>query len=322
LHLCQLAPPSFTGIYFKFYVLPFGENSVAQYLARMDGWYRRHVYKPCMAKSLVMPWVQPAGGEQAKKEDEYGITIVGRFLRETFATYAREARNTMNVQIWLVKGWVDSEQKQEEGKGGKVDKLAAHPDFSIPFISYCEIGIQAQAEEFRKKKKLKSTVEEIISASSEKSGFVYNPPEIGVYFTPTDLRGHSLNVVEEDPEKYRSVLFRNVPKAGEKAFPANPQSGSLELGAVFATAKAAAAYSKNLLATEPFQRVNGARLSCTAPRATFHVVCDGESFGPFHHVVIEPARHPLNNSVTYGGVPVAPGDALTFPIQCFFQIPT
>jgi len=275
-----------------------------------------------MAKTLVIPWLSP--GAEIKKEDEYGITIIGRYLRETFTTYAREARNTLNVRVWLVKGWCESEQKQDiEPKGGKVDKLAAQPDFSIPFMSYCEIGIQAQAEEYRKKKKLKSTVEEIIAVTSEKSGFVFNPPEIGVEFTPADLRGHSLNTNEDDPEKYRTILLRNVPKAGEKSFPANPQSGSLELGAVFATAKAAAAYSKNLLATEPFQRVNGARFTCTAPRATFHVVCDGESFGPFHHVIIEPARHPLNpNSTTYGGVPAAPGDVVTFPIQSFFPIVT
>jgi len=294
---------------------------MAQYVARMDGWYRRHVYKPCMAKNLVMPWI--SAGAEGKKEDEYGVTIVGRFLRETFTTYAREARNTLNVRVWLVKGWCDSEQKIENGVDpkGKVDKLAAQPDFSIPFVSYCEVGIQAQAEEYRKKKKLKSTVEEIIAVSSEKSGFVFNPPEIGVEFTPADLRGHSLNPVEDDPEKYRSLILRNVPKAGEKAFPANPQSGSLELGAVFATAKAVAAYSKNLLATEPFQRVNGARLACTGARATFHIVCDGESFGPFHHVVIEPARHPLNpNATTYGGVSAAAGDPVTFPLQCFFPI--
>jgi hypothetical protein len=273
-----------------------------------------------MAKTLVIPWLSP--GAESKKEDEYGITMIGRFLRETFTTYAREARTTLAVRVWLVKGWCESEQKQEEPKAGKVDKLATQPDFSIPFMSYCEIGIQAQAEEFRKKKKLKSTVEEIISVSSEKSGFVFNPPEIGVDFTPTDLRGHSLANVEDDPEKYRSIILRNVPKAGEKVFPANPQSGSLELGALFATSKPAAAYSNNLLATEPIQKVNGVRFTCTAPKATFHVVCDGEPFGPFHHVTIEPARHPLNpNSTTHGGVPVAPGDVVTFPIQTFFPLP-
>lgn len=314
LHSCQLAHISSNGINFKFYLLPFGENSIAQYIARNDGWYRRHVYKPCMTRSPVLPWLNP-GTES--KEDEYGISLVGRFFRETFATYAREARNTFNVQVWLAKGWIESEQKQEDPKG-KVDKLAAQPDYSIPFISYCEIGIQAQAEEYRKKKKIK-TIDEVISISS--LGFVYNPPEIGVEFTPADLRGHSLNNVEEDPEKYRSVVLRNVPKAGEKAFPANPQSGSLELSASFLTVKAAAAYSKNLLATEPVQRVNGVRLACTAPKATFHIVCDGESFGPFHHVVIEPARHNLNpNTTTYGGVPVSQGDPVFFPIQTFFPI--
>jgi len=275
-----------------------------------------------MAKNLVMPWIASGAETQSKKEDEYGVTIVGRFLRETFTTYAREARNALNVRVWLVKGWCDSEQKQENNVDakGKVDKLATQPDFSIPFISYCELGIQAQAEEYRKKKKLKSTVDEIIAVSSEKSGFVFSPPDIGVEFTPADLRGHSLNDVEDDPEKYRSIVLRNVPKAGEKAFPPNPQSGSLELSAVFATAKAAAAYSKNLLATEPVQRVNAARFTCAGPRS-FHVVCDGESFGPFHHVVIEPARHPLTaNSTTYGGALVASGDAVTFPLQCFFPI--
>ena len=113
LHLCQVAPASLTGIIFKFYVLPFGENSLAQYIARQDGWYRRHVYKPCMAKALVLPW--PASGEG--KEDEYGLSIVGRFLRETFTTYSREARNALNVRVWLVKGWLESEQKESDTKG-------------------------------------------------------------------------------------------------------------------------------------------------------------------------------------------------------------
>eukprot|EP00485_Elphidium_margaritaceum_P006727 CAMPEP_0202695710 /NCGR_PEP_ID=MMETSP1385-20130828/9242_1 /ASSEMBLY_ACC=CAM_ASM_000861 /TAXON_ID=933848 /ORGANISM="Elphidium margaritaceum" /LENGTH=982 /DNA_ID=CAMNT_0049351787 /DNA_START=168 /DNA_END=3116 /DNA_ORIENTATION=+ len=87
----------------EFFVLPYSRNHFAEWLARQDPWYNRHIYLPLESKLFVAPSLLP---ETRSKLTSHGhLHCVGEFYREMSEAYAREADQLVALRLWEVLCW-------------------------------------------------------------------------------------------------------------------------------------------------------------------------------------------------------------------------
>merc|ERR1719204_1186964 len=79
------------------FVVPFAPCPLAQFLAREDSWYHRHVYTPFKNLSLLTPSI--SNNTHMRMDSERSKHSLGDFYRTLISNYTREARNTLKVNI-------------------------------------------------------------------------------------------------------------------------------------------------------------------------------------------------------------------------------
>lgn len=282
LRIVQDNPEWLVGLVIKVGLLPWGKNHVSAFLARHDSWYRRHIFAPFRAPLFFLPWLRATGEGTSKHKADDEVTGPGLFYRKVVTSYMREANQVCNISVWKVEGWFENETISSP-KATEKDKLFdAMPDNSIPFMQRLEIGGDSQPV----------------------------TPELDFTFTKMDLSGTPGRTVTDETAGYSSILLSNVPRTGDACFPPNPLSPWLELHANVRDGKG----RRTLLAMEPRQHVSNVVISCVEPGKTFAISCDGQPFGPYHHIKVSRCTWTNPNDKDKGEVDFA------LPLQTYFPV--
>jgi len=198
-------------------------------------------------------------------------------------------------------------------------------DEMIPFVGRVEIGQAVAVAEWRAKNEAKQTesptsanganganggaaLEKKVDDVLKEKTFMFNPPELTIKFVRMDLGGNQSESGCDEGLEYNTIDIANVPRKGDGCFMANPAAPFLEMNATLHPKALNRPTKMPILVTEPKQHVYSVDISCTAPNASFTVLCDGQKFGPYHHVRISPVLEKDTKA------------HVTFPIQTFFPV--
>lgn len=254
LHTVQTNPTQASGLVWRFGLLPFGKsNLLAQFIARWDPWYFRHIYVPFRRRCLVLPWIEKSTGSLQHKDK---LSTPARLLQAQVNQYMQEASHVCSVAVYRIECWEAHDKKA----GGN----EAAPDQVIPFILRCELGLQAEGE----------------SAASRLA-------ELEVSLVRMDLGGELSKMIDEDAATYTTLSLSNVPRAGDQCSSPDPMSPWLEMHA--AVSGGGKGRGRNVLANDPNQHVAEVRISVFDNARTFKILVDGQRYGPFHHVRVSRA---------------------------------
>jgi len=294
----QSNPQLLTGLKCKFCVVPWQSNGVSAFLARHDSWYNRHVYVPFRSQAFLVPWVSVDKVE----ESDRSLELPGQFLRSLVDSYVREAAVTCNFNVYKVQAWV----RAPESKGGVPDTTPC--DQLIPFIQRVELGVDAAVHLFRQTVEKGKAERKLEDVMKDRAFTWQTPPELNVRFTQMDLAGNKLAQIIDDGAVYDSILLANVPRKSDPCFPADPLSPWLEMFARPHRTYTRAPTKKNFLLGDPKQHVHAADVSSVTSSGSFHILVDGQRFGPYNRIRISPVLEE------------GTGRAFTFPIQTFFPL--
>eukprot|EP00484_Ammonia_sp_Unknown_P030331 CAMPEP_0197034430 /NCGR_PEP_ID=MMETSP1384-20130603/12558_1 /TAXON_ID=29189 /ORGANISM="Ammonia sp." /LENGTH=938 /DNA_ID=CAMNT_0042464365 /DNA_START=153 /DNA_END=2969 /DNA_ORIENTATION=- len=101
--LMRHAQPMLVNFNIEFFILPYSRNHYAEWLARQDPWYNRHIYLPLECRLFVTPSLLP--DTKAKLRSHGHLHTVGQFYREMSESYAREADQLVKLRLWEVLCW-------------------------------------------------------------------------------------------------------------------------------------------------------------------------------------------------------------------------
>jgi len=301
------------GINIQLFVVPWSSNDLANFIARHDSWYNRHVYVPSRTPLLVLPFSNPTDElfEPDDTEDAPPVEKPGLFLREIMASYIRSAQQTLPVNVYLLEGWLDpipvksdKDKTEKKQKDKKIDLMA---DSIVPFIGRVVLGEEADKQQAEKKTK--------------NAKFTYNPEDLVVRFSRMDLAGNTFATQAEDPFPYQAITIANLPVPDDVCYAADPSVPWLEMHALVSKkADATKVGGRNLLLTDPRQHVDCVEVSCTGPSQSFSCLVDGVLFGPFHHIKVSRCRKPKSPEIGDKGAEQELGDPYVLPISTFFPI--
>jgi len=295
------------GINLQLFVAPWGSNDLANFIARHDSWYNRHVHVPFRSPFLAVPMsAEPKSMEEVEpddSEDAAPLNNPGLFLREMMASYIRGAQQTLAVNVYLLEGWFDpvkteKEKTEKKQKDKKIDLMA---DSIVPFIGRVTMGEEADKQQAEKK--------------SKNAKFTYNPEDLIVRFARMDLAGNTFATQVEDPLAYQTITIANLPVTDDVCCAADPSASWLEMHAA-PFKKEARVGGRNLLLTDPRQHVDFVEVSATSPSQSFSCLVDGVLFGPFHHIKISRCRKPKPTDAGDSDL----GEPYVLPISTFFPI--
>jgi hypothetical protein len=261
---------------------------LANYLARIDLWYFRHIFTPFRSQfPFLLPFLREDEIEVKTNHDAGVVGQPTQFLRECLVQYVREAHHQYRPLIYKVEA--------------RVDASSAEPSDVIPFLQRIEVGISPAIEEY----KLKGgpTMQSTSYAEVQKDrNFIYSPVDLSVKYSKVDLVGQPKPEVVDDALPYQSLLLSHVPRKGDLCTAPDPSAVGLELYAQPAKVDKAK-IKKNTLYYEPRQHV--AELTCSSP-VPFKILVDGVLHGPFRSVRIAIAQTKFD------------GKTAQFPVQTFF----
>merc|ERR1712048_1164766 len=109
----------------EFFILPYSKNHYAEWLARMDPWYNRHVFLPLESKIFVAPSLQ--SDTKSRLRSHGHLHTVGQFYRDMTESYAREADQLVKLRLWECLCW-------------ESPPYTKTPHQLIPFVQRVEIG--------------------------------------------------------------------------------------------------------------------------------------------------------------------------------------
>lgn len=101
--LMRHAQPLLENFNIEFFILPYSKNHYAEWLARQDPWYNRHIYLPLESKLFVAPSLLP--DTKSKLRSHGHLHTVGQFYREMSEAYAREADQLVKLRLWECLCW-------------------------------------------------------------------------------------------------------------------------------------------------------------------------------------------------------------------------
>jgi hypothetical protein len=302
------------GITIQLFVAPWSSNDLANFIARHDSWYNRHVHVPSRTPLLVLPFSNPTDElfEPDDTEDAPPVEKPGQFLRETMTSYIRGAQQTLPVNVYLLEGWLDpvpvksdKDKTEKKQKDKKIDLMA---DSIVPFVGRVLLGEEADKQQAEKK--------------SKNAKFTYNPEDLIVRFSRMDLAGNTFATQAEDPLPYQTITIANLPVTDDVCYASDPSVPWLEMHALASKkADATKVGGRNLLLTDPRQHVDSVEVSCSGPSQSFSCLVDGVLFGPFHHIKVSRCRK--SKSPETGGDKGGEqelGDPYILPISTFFPV--
>jgi len=231
--------------------------------------------------------------------------------------YVREAHVACNFHVYKLAGWYSAEFKKQSGSGPKESKEGKDGspkcDVIIPFIQQVELGLTPYIQEFRDRNKISVEAAKLKTPDDwfKEKGFSFNPPDMTFKFAKMDLAGQKQGTLVDEPVPYETLIIANVPRKDQNCFPPDPTAPFLEMFAKPSRTyqpKETIGRSRNVLLTDPKQHIYAATIFSAKPSQTFHVLVDGQKFGPFNKVKISPVKEVGTNKL------------FTLPIQTFFPL--
>jgi len=243
------------------FVVPFAPCLLADYLARHDSWYRRHVYKPFRTHALVAPCVSEKTWLTMKSERS-SHTMVD-FYQGIINNYTREARHTLKVNIWACHAF----KAHTRGHIASTNT----PDMIIPYTTRVDFG----------------------KIVWEKHPEVKPLPSITLKWTRVDRSGNKIGLYTEPSTPYRSIRCAHISiqdKETGRLTCASPARSFFELSVKVEQKKIVRqAKTKSYFLRRP--HAHAATLEATAkPGDEFHVLVDNQIYGPFIKVKLVPLR--------------------------------
>lgn len=102
--LMRHAQPLLCNFEIEFFILPYSRNHYAEWLARQDPWYNRHIYLPLECKLFVAPSLLP--DTKSKLRSHGHLHTVGQFYREMSEAYARYIAYSLSLSVFVFDGMI------------------------------------------------------------------------------------------------------------------------------------------------------------------------------------------------------------------------
>ena len=114
----------------EFLLIPTSRCDLADWLARQDSWYNRHVYIPLQSELFVAPWIDYKS--KPKTKPVINDSCLTKFYRDITESYARESNHSVDICIWECQAWYDNNNNQS----------TKTPDVILPFVERVELGMR------------------------------------------------------------------------------------------------------------------------------------------------------------------------------------
>lgn len=286
--LQSMHPALLEGLDVKFYMTPCTKNHFANYLARQDLWYHRHIYAPFRCPyPLVVPWLRDDEIEvKQNNEAGTGFSIVSQFYRDSITQYVREAKQTYKATVFKLEGYADT--------------MAGEPTEIVPFLQRIEIGLAPAVEDFRQKAGQPGLKFEDVTKDKT---FIFTAPELSIKYYKVDLTGQPKPEIMDDIIPYQSIVLSHVPRKNDQCNAPEPHSTGIELYVQPQSKIEKSRLRKNSLYFDPRQHI--ADVTCSSP-IPFKVLVDGGLYGPFKNIRVSVA------------ILKCDGKIAQFPVQTFF----
>jgi hypothetical protein len=193
----------------KVYLIPIKNNTLAQYIAQKDAWYRRQIFSPFSQLQLVpeLSW----SGNIEMEFPEFSPVHQTKYLMED---YFRAAQHQLKVNVYQCECWVLLNNSVE-------------PDIVIPFCVNVQLGINVDFAKYRST--VPRSVDENISGSQSslwdsilldkaftKQTNVGTTPDVKIKYVKMDLNGAVDAVETELPvSSYGHICMGNLPNYSE-----------------------------------------------------------------------------------------------------------
>eukprot|EP00468_Gymnochlora_sp_CCMP2014_P011661 CAMPEP_0167754078 /NCGR_PEP_ID=MMETSP0110_2-20121227/8070_1 /TAXON_ID=629695 /ORGANISM="Gymnochlora sp., Strain CCMP2014" /LENGTH=964 /DNA_ID=CAMNT_0007639917 /DNA_START=1014 /DNA_END=3906 /DNA_ORIENTATION=- len=86
----------------SFYIIPTMDGPLPSYLASIDPWYRRHIYRPFRRTVSLVPWLKSVQDTYVTPSDPRKLPAPGRFYKKLVDNYLRNARHQLKLQVFFV----------------------------------------------------------------------------------------------------------------------------------------------------------------------------------------------------------------------------
>ncbi|KNC49530.1 uncharacterized protein AMSG_11887 [Thecamonas trahens ATCC 50062] len=305
--LLRTEPELVDKLQVQIYVLPFGtENALASFLGCFDGWYGRHMLDLSQMVARVMPHVGAppapvldvfdAGGTLDVSMFEGGVRpdmapnrlpvpqlSPGELLCHEIERYFTRGIHPLDVNIYLCEIWVASATR-----GGE----PIHR--TIPFVQRVEIGVNAAARSFRRKKGWSHlSLDDVVTHKS----FKYTGPELTASFSEVSLSGLARPGPPIPTKQYWNVTVSNVPAPGQSGTPPRPSHSALELYCLdFDTGKRLQKGKSAVMDGERTYHASLIELQAKDTKKQFPIVIDGQLFEPVDKIRISPCFKGASNT--------------------------
>jgi len=324
----------------EFFILPYSRNHYADWLARQDPWYNRHIYLPLECQLFVAPSLLP--DTKSKLRSHGHLHTVGQFYREMSEQYAREADQLVKLRLWECLCW-------------ESPPYTKTPHQLIPFCQRVELGNvvdrRGQEEMYQLGPNRKNTVQngqfmddmELIdedtaylgSVSDLRNGasgdtaefngdakydaeddldfdaFDYNPVALDVEWQGVDMLGRAqMQPIQQKSQYLDALSLSSVPRYGDKGVPASPdKAGEIHLFCKVRDSNKKKKYQEYaLLKTEPSQHVRTCVISSNSHSDKFFICVDDQIYGKFSRIKVQPMMDPVSK------------DQVFMPIRTFFPV--
>jgi len=276
----------------RFYLVPIGRtNRLAQYIARHDGWYRRHIYTAhCRGHPTVPHLIVPANSASVRASTTRRVEPLQPSkapqlpLHQCLVDYFREAEQVMLVKVFEVQCWVAPPEQTEGAKEA--------PFVTLAFCTTVEV--------------------QLAGGVGEASGGA----ALSVQLTMADPYGVSYSSQVSLTGRFNALSFHNLSTEPEHS----PCSGRLQFRCGYASGSAKQTGEGPLRFVKTATVTAGSTTASDNARATrqksvppsaverFSLLVDGDFYGPFAHIQITPCILP-------GG-----REELMLPVRTFFPI--
>lgn len=277
----KMHSPNSSSVDFRVYVLPTGkDNMLAAFLDHFDFRYSKSVYAPLTNRTPILPR-EPRAAELSHKSVSPPVV-----MRNVLDGYFVDAQQVCNVNIWRCECLtyeVQTIQNNDPNAGSQLRAGRVRQYLTIPFCQQAEFGVITTAK--YKQKNDPSFANMPISDIISSKAFKYTPIKLKLSYLPMDSKGiPSVNQQETGTWSYHTLTIKNVSRFGEKGPIAAPHLPALEISALDDRKKKSKYREVDMLESyhSSFAKIESVNYE------NLFVMLDGEVYGPFHNIQIQP----------------------------------
>lgn len=344
--LMRHARPLMHNFEIEFFILPYSRNHYAEWLARQDPWYNRHIFLPLECKLFVAPSLLPDTKSRLRSHGH--LHTVGQFYREMSEAYAREADQLVKLRLWECLCWesppytktphqlipfcqrvelgkaVDRKGQEEmytmgpmsqfsRNRANTVNRVDTEPQYDMDFIdednpAFASSSMISGTDTTEFTGDSKYDPEDDLDFDT----FDYNPVALDVEWQGVDMMGNAqMQPIQQKSQYLDSLSLSSCPRWGDKGVPASPdKAGEIHLYCKVRDSNKKKKYQEYaLLKTEPSQHVRTCVVSTSNhPSDKFFIMVDDQIYGKFSRIKIQPMMDPVSK------------DQVFMPIRTFFPI--